>query len=726
MIYRLSSNFNKILISVILLFISMSGWGSQIHNFRNTRLTIDERADALLGELTLHEKIAMLGHISPPVERLQIPSYNWWNEALHGVARAGTATVFPQAIGLAATFDSTLVYNISTSIATEARSKFNLSTGRGRHLQYMGLTFFSPAIDLFRDPRWGRGQETYGEDPFLTSTMGRAFVTGLQGNIPGMLKTAAVAKHFPAYSGPEGIRHYFNAIIDEKDLRESYLPAFKALVDHGVAGIMCAYNRVNGEPSCTGETFLRRLLREEWGFTGMLVTDCWALDDIWLRHRVIPTRVEVTAAAIKAGVNLECGNILQQDVEQAIKEGLITEEDVNRALLPSLRTQFKLGFFDPPGYSPFAHLGADSVNTPFNIHLARRSAAQSMVLLKNNGILPLNKENIGSIMVVGENAASINALVGNYHGLAPNFVTFVEGIVKAVGPGISVNYDLGVNYIDTVNFGGIWAASLTDVVIAVLGLNPLLEGERGDAFLAAAQGDRISLSIPRSHILYLQRLKKEANRPVITVLTGGSALNINEIKPYSDAIIMAWYPGEQGGNALADIIFGKVSPSGRLPITFYNCLNDLPDFTDYSMANRTYRYFQGEVQFPFGFGLSYTSFDYKWVRRPGRSFSENDLINIRLRITNTGEFDANEVVQVYIGYPEVERMPIRELKGFYNVFVNAGESKTVRINIPVNNLKKWSLDQRTWKLYPGRYRLYVSRNSQEHIFIEEFSIGSND
>jgi len=690
--------------------------------FRNRNLSIDERAWALINELTLEEKVSLIGHINPPIERLQIPPYNWWNEALHGVARAGRATVFPQAIGMAATFDPALFHNIARAIATEARAKYNLSTRRGSHIQYMGLTFFSPAVDLFRDPRWGRGQETYGECPFLISVMGKAFVTGLQGDIPGQLKTAAVAKHFPAYSGPESIRHYFNAIIDEKDLRESFLPPFKALIDVGVSGIMCAYNRVNYEPSCTSETFLVRLLREEWGFGGMVVTDCWALDDIWLRHRTIPTRLEVTAAAIKAGVNLECGNILQQDVVEAIEKGMITHDDVKKAILPNIRIQMKLGFYDNQADSPFAGLGAESINTPQNIEMARNAAAQSMVLLKNNGILPLNKDEVSSIMVVGESAASINVLVGNYHGLSGNFVTFVEGIVNAVDPGVKVNYDLGVNYIDTVNFGGIWAASLTDVVIAVLGLNPLMEGERGDAFLAASQGDRTSLSIPRSHILYLQRLREEAQRPIITVLTGGSALNINEIKPYSDAIIMAWYPGEQGGNALADIIFGKVSPSGRLPITLYNSLDDLPAFTDYSMQNRTYRYFRGDVQFPFGFGLSYTTFDYHWVKQPLARYRENDVISIEVKVRNTGNFDAHEVVQVYISYPDIERMPIRELKGFANVFIKAGEEKTVSIQIPVNQLKKWDLRNSRWRLFRGNYTLSVSRNATEPILSTTFRV----
>lgn len=695
---------------------------SQTHDFRNSCLSVDERADALLKELTLDEKIGLLGYVSPAIERLQIPAYNWWNEALHGVARAGKATVFPQAIALAATFDSLLVQNVADAISTEARSKYNLSTGMGRHIQYMGINFWTPNINIFRDPRWGRGQETYGEDPYLTSVMGKSFVKGLQGNHPDKLKTAAGAKHLAVHSGPEADRHYFNAIVDEKDLRETYLPAFKALVDNGVEAIMCAYNRVNGEPCCTGETLLKYILRKEWGFKGHVVTDCWALDDIWLRHKTIPTRIEVAAAAIKAGVNLDCANILQDDVKKAIEQGLITEEDVNLALLPNLRTQVKLGFYDNPDESPYARFGVDSISNPYHIGLSRTAAARSMVLLKNNGILPLKKQETASMMIVGENAASISALAGNYHGLSENMVTFVEGLVKATGPATAIQYDMGVNYIDTVRFGGIWAAGFTDVTIAVLGLNPLLEGEEGDAFLSQSGGDKETLNIPRSHILYLKKLRETNNKPVITVITGGSALNIKDVEPYSDAVIMAWYPGEQGGNALADILFGDVSPSGRLPVTFYNDVKDLPDYADYSMKNRTYRYFGGEVQYPFGYGLSYTTFEYNWIKKPLKRYSKNNTINIELKIKNTGNFDANEAVQVYIGYPGLDRMPLKELKAISNVRVKAGEEKTVTLTIPVSELQKWDLKANNWKLYKGDYKLMVSKNANEPLMVESFTI----
>ena len=405
----------------------------QISVFKNVKLRLNERVNDLLHQLTLEEKISLLGFRSKAVDRLGVPAYNWWNEALHGVARAGKATIFPQAIGMAATFNNQLMYDAASSISTEARAKYNLAIKQDRHLQYMGLTFWSPNINIFRDPRWGRGQETYGEDPFLTATMGTAFIKGLQGNDPHYLKTSACAKHFAVHSGPESGRHTFNAIVDEKDLRETYLYAFKKLVDAGVESVMCAYNRVNGEPCCTGNTLLHNILHNEWNFKGHVVTDCWALEDIWLRHKVLPNSVEVAAAAIKAGVNLDCSNMLQDDVMKAIDQKLLTIAEVDSALAGILRTQFKLGFYDAPSLSPFSKYGTDSVANSYHKTLAREMAQQSMVLLKNdNHILPLNKNKYSAIMVVGPNAANMDALLGNYHGVTDKAVNFVEGITGAV------------------------------------------------------------------------------------------------------------------------------------------------------------------------------------------------------------------------------------------------------------------------------------------------------
>jgi len=690
--------------------------------FRNPQAPIEARVKDLLQKLTLDEKISLLGYRNPAIERLNIPVYNWWNEALHGVARAGEATVYPQAIGMAATFNDALVQEVASTIATEARAKYNLSVAMNRRLWYMGLNFWTPNINLFRDPRWGRGQETYGEDPYLTAMMGAAFVKGLQGNDPAHLKTAACAKHFAVHSGPEAERHTFNAVVDEKDLRETYLFAFKYLVDAGVESIMCAYNRLNGEPCCTGQALQQRILRDEWHFTGQSVTDCGALDDIYLRHKVIPSKVETAAAAVKAGINLECGSILQDDVKKAIEQGLLKPVEIDSVLSYNLRTQIKLGLFDEQGLAPYNRYGADSVHNAYHIEMARRAAQQSMVLLKNNGVLPLQKEKYSSMMVLGSNAAAPDALLANYHGINGNLVTFAEGIAAAAGPATAVQYDMGCDYTDTVHFGGIWAAQNSDVTIAVIGLTPVLEGEEGDAFLSASGGDKATLSLPASQLAFMKKLRAAHKKPIIAVITAGSAVDVSAIEPYADAIILAWYPGEQGGTALADIVFGNVSPAGRLPVTFYRSFSDLPPYDDYSLKGRTYRYFDGEVAYPFGFGLSYTTFSYAWSRQPRSSYALRDTIHLAVEVQNTGSYDGDEVVQAYIRYPGLERMPLKELKAFKRVHIAKGGRQTVTLHIPVSGLQKWDLAAHRWKLYKGQYTVAVGKSSADLLLEKTFTV----
>lgn len=691
--------------------------------YRNPQLDVNTRARDLLTRLTLDEKISLLGYNSRPVPRLNIPAYNWWNEALHGVARAGKATVFPQAIGMAATFNNDLLREAATVISTEARAKYNLAVQQDRHIQYMGLTFWSPNINIFRDPRWGRGQETYGEDPFLTATMGTAFVKGLQGNDPRYLKASACAKHFAVHSGPEAGRHTFDAIVDEKDLRETYLYAFKKLIDAGVESVMCAYNRVNGEPCCTGNTLLQTILRKEWRFGGHVVTDCWALEDVWLRHKALPNSVATAAAAIKAGVNLDCSNLLQDDVKKAIQQNLLTEKEVDSSLIAILRTQIKLGFFDPTTAVPFSNYGKDSVINDYHTLLARKMAQQSMVLLKNDkNLLPLDKNKYGAVMVAGPTAASMDALLGNYHGVSDKAVNFVEGITAALSPGTRIEYDQGSDFTDTVRFGGTWAAGNADITIAVIGLTPVYEGEEGDAFLAPGRGDKTTLSLPAAHIAYIKALRKGNKKPIVAVVTTGSAVDLSSIEPYVDAIILAWYPGEQGGNALADVLFGSVSPAGRLPVTFYQSFEDIPSYDSYSMKGRTYRYFTGKAQYPFGFGLSYTSFDYSWIQRPGRINPSNNTLEFTVRIKNTGMMDGDEVSQVYIGYPSVERMPVKELKGFKRVSVKKGMEEAVTFQIPMSELQKWDLKQNKWMLYPGKYTISVGSSSQDIKLTETINV----
>ena len=705
---------------LIILILSLSA-SAQPLAFRDASQPEAARVKDLLSRLTPEEKVSLLGYRSKAVDRLSIPAYNWWNEALHGVARAGEATIFPQAIGMAATFDDRLLKQSSGAISTEARAKYNLSTAAGRREQYMGLTFWSPNINIFRDPRWGRGQETYGEDPFLTATMGSAFIRGLQGNDPHYLKASACAKHFAVHSGPESNRHTFDAIVDEKDLRETYLYAFKRLVDSGVESIMCAYNRVNSEPCCSGPTLLHRILREEWHFNGHVVTDCGALDDIFLRHKALPGPVETAAAAIKAGVDLDCSSILQDDVLKAVNAGLLTKQDVDSALAALLRTQMKLGFFDDKALVPFSSYGADSVHNAGHVALARAMATQSMVLLKNdNHALPLKMLN--SLMIVGPNSFSFDALSGNYHGVSSRMVTFVEGITAAAGPGVHIEYDQGCDYKDTVHFGGTWAASNCDVTVAVLGLTPVMEGEEGDAFLAAHGGDRTDLSLPAAHIAFLKALRKSiGKKPLILVITAGSAVDLSTVEPYADAILLAWYPGEQGGNALADIIFGKVSPSGHLPVTFYRSLDDLPDYKDYGMKGRTYRYYNGPVQYPFGYGLSYASFDYTWQSQPKKIYTAKDSIIFSVTVTNKGDMNADEVVQAYIEYPTGERMPLKELKAFRRISVSAHDSSPLSLSIPVSELQKWDLATDKWKLYKGEYKLVLGSHSRDEKLAAAFT-----
>jgi beta-glucosidase len=719
---------NKLISVVLLIVITAFCQSLKAQNtpvYKDISKPRDARVHDLVSRLTLEEKVSLLGYNSKAVPRLGIPAYNWWNEGLHGVARAGEATIFPQAIGMAATFNDSLIKQVSTVISTEARAKYNLAIAQDRHLQYMGLTFWTPNINIFRDPRWGRGQETYGEDPYLTAAIGSAFVKGLQGDDPRYLKTSATAKHFAVHSGPEAVRDHFDAIVDEKDLRETYLYAFHALVSGAhVESVMSAYNRVNGVPNSVNKMLLMDILRKEWGFKGHVVTDCGALDDVFQTHKTLPNAVEAAAAAIKAGINLDCSTVLQNDVIKAINQGLLTEKEVDERLFELLRTEFKLGFYDDPNSVPYHSYGADSVHNAAHIALSRKVAQESMVLLKNsNNVLPLDKSKYASMMIIGPNAAAFDPMVGNYHGVSNKVVNFVEGTTNAVGPDTRIEYDLGANYDDTTHFGGTWAAGNSDVTIAVIGLSPVLEGEAGDAFLSKSGGDKKDLSLPRSEIKFMQALRRSVrNKPIIAVITAGSDIDVSAIEPYADAIVFAWYPGEQGGNAFADLLFGRVSPSGHLPVTFYKSISDVPDYQDYSMKNRTYRYFNGAVQYPFGFGMSYTTFECQTQTAPAKQYKLKDTITLTLHVKNTGKMDGDEVVQAYIQYPNIDRMPIKELKSFKRVSVAQGGEKAVTIKIPVFDLQKWDMQKHNWKLYPGIYTVILGSNSQDEKLKYSFAV----
>jgi beta-glucosidase len=551
--------------------------------------------------------------------------------------------------------------------------------------------------------------------------MGTAFVSGMQGNDSTKLKTAACAKHYAVHSGPEAERHSFNAIVDEKDLRETYLYAFKKLTDARVASVMCAYNRVNGEACCTSNTLLKNILLKEWGFKGQVVTDCGALDDVMDGHKLFSSRAQVAAAAIKAGINLECGGVLQENIDTAMQQGLLTSAEVDAALRPTLRTALKLGLYDPAGQSPYQSYGADSIDNNYHRDLARKMAAESMVLLKNNGLLPLNQKKLASLYITGPLAASTDVLTGNYHGISDRLVTFAEGMTKAAGPACAVSYDPGCNDRDSIHFTSLMIPSLSDVTIVVIGLTPQMEGEEGDAFASDADGDKKTLSIPVSELRYLQEIRKAA-RKVIVVVTAGSDVDMADITPCADAVILAWYPGGEGGDALADLIFGKTAPSGRLPVTFYNRLSDLPAYSNYAMQGRTYRYFKGQVQYPFGFGLSYTSFNYAWQSQPNSFYNSKDTITFSVRVQNTGVMDGDEVVQAYIIYPQLGRMPIKELKAYKRITVMKGNTQIVSLSIPVNELQKWDMANHRWKLYPGTYTVCIGKNADDKTLQQKFTI----
>jgi beta-glucosidase len=641
---------------------------------------IEVRVRDLVSKLTLEEKVQQMMYNAPAIPRLRIPAYNWWNEALHGVGRSGTATVFPQAIGLAATFNDSLARQVASVISTEARAMYNAAIKRGNHLQYGGLTFWTPNINIFRDPRWGRGQETYGEDPFLTAQMGVAFVKGLQGDDPRYLKTAACAKHYAVHSGPERLRHQFNAEASRKDLWETYLPAFKALVGANVEAVMCAYNRTNGEPCCGNTYLLQEVLRKQWNFKGHVVSDCWALVDFYEGHKVVPNAVQAAALALSRGVNLNCGSVYYPSLVEAVKQGLVKEQQVDSALSVLMRTRFKLGLFDPQEANPYNQIPETAVNTPDHRALARTVARQSVVLLKNNGVLPL-RNNLHKYFITGPNATSIDALLGNYYGVNDQMVTFLEGVAAQIEPGSQLQYRPGTT-LDRPNVNPIdWAtgeAKNTDATIVVLGITGLLEGEEGESISSPSYGDRLDYNLPQNQIDYLKKLKADNPKPVIAVITGGSPMNLAEVHGVADAVLLVWYPGQEGGNAVADILFGKVSPSGKLPVTFPRSLDQLPPYEDYSMKGRTYRYMTAEPLYPFGFGLSYTSFQYTSLQLSQHNIKKNQSIKATVTVTNTGKMKSEEVVQLYVTplVPETES-PLFSLKGFRRVMLEPGATATV-------------------------------------------------
>ncbi len=677
--------------------------------WRNPELSVDERIDDLLSRLTLEEKVSQMTNYSAAIPRLDIAEYDWWNECLHGVARGGKATVFPQAIGLAATFDEELIHKIATAISDEGRAKYNAAQKLGNTGRYMGLTYWTPNINIFRDPRWGRGQETYGEDPYLTSRIGINLVRGLQGNDPNYLKTAACAKHYVVHSGPEAVRHEFNAIAPKKDFVETYLPAFKALVTEAqVEAVMCAYNRTYDLPCCGSPYLLQDILRDDWGFQGHVVSDCGALLDFYEGHNVVQTPAEAAAMALKAGVNVNCGEIYMY-LKEAVEIGLVNEEEIDRELSWLLRSRFRLGLFDPPELVPFSSLSEDIIHCDEHVQLSREAAVKSMVLLKNDGTLPLRK-NLKNVQIIGVHGNDAQVLYGNYYGLSPDAVTVAEGIVSRLNPGTKVDFRQGV-LLNRYNDNPMdWSTGQTvdaDVVLAVMGISNLLEGEEGASIASSYKGDRVEIGLPENQISYLKSLRDSTEAPIVLVVTGGSPISLSYVEDLVNAILFIWYPGEQGGNAVADILFGDANPSGRLPVTFPQSVDQLPPFDDYSMKGRTYRYMKEEPEFTFGFGLSYTTYDYSNIRLSADQISLPDSIEVTADIKNTGEMKGEEVVQLYITDIEASSMtPMYALKGFQRILLEPGETKTVKFTIKPHMLELVSEDGEIIS-EPGKFKVTV-------------------
>lgn len=688
-----------------------------------------ERAIELVSRMTIEERASQLRYDAPAIERLGIPAYNWWNEALHGVARAGVATSFPQAIGMAATFDTELVEAAGDVSAIEGRAKYNALSKENDRDIYKGLTFWSPNVNIFRDPRWGRGHETFGEDPYLTSRMGVAYVEGLQGD-EAELKAAACAKHFAVHSGPEAVRHEFNATATKKDMAETYLPAFKACVQEAdVEAVMGAYNRTNGEPCCGSKTLIQDTLRKEWGFQGHFVSDCWAIKDFHEHHMVTHTPEESAAMALQAGCDINCG-VTYLHLLKALQEGIVTEEEITEAAVRAFTTRYLLGLFDGSSYDEIPY---EKVECEEHLAVAEQMTRESVVLLKNNGVLPLNVKDGKTIGVIGPNANSRAALVGNYHGTASRYITVLEGIQDKVGHNGRVLFSEGSHlFKDRVEplawkndriAEAVTVAKHSDVVVLCVGLDETLEGEEGDTGNSYASGDKADLLLPESQRELMDAVLA-VGRPTVVCLMAGSAIDLSVADEKADAVLQLWYPGARGGKTVADILFGEYSPSGKLPVTFYRTLDGLPDFEDYSMKGRTYRYMTGEALYPFGYGLTYGDVEIQSAKvismgdkaddgntgLQDAAVKETSSRNIVLQaeVVNRGTVDTDEVVQVYVKDTEsVYAVPNYSLCAFERISLKAGEVRQITLKVDgsafyaVNDNGEHVFDSRKYELYVG-------------------------
>lgn len=679
----------RLMLLPVVLLVPLAGWAQPAFPFQDPSRSVEERAQNIVSLLTLPEKVSQMMNDAPAVERLGIPAYNWWNECLHGVARTDyPVTSFPQAIGMAATWDTEALFRMADYAAEEGRAIYNDASAKGNRSIYHGLTYWSPNVNIFRDPRWGRGQETYGEDPYLTSRLGLAFVRGLQGGDPKYLKASACAKHYSVHSGPEWNRSSFNAVATQQDLWDTYLPAFEALVTEGaVSGVMCAYNALDGQPSC-GNDFLTEVLRIRWGFKGYVTSDCGAVNNFVTAHKTHPNKAFAAADAVRHDTDCECsGNGAYKELAEALAEDFVTESDIDESLARLFAVRIRLGLFDPPGMVPYSGIGTEVLGSPAHRAHAAKMARESLVLLRNEDeVLPLSRS--GTIALVGPNAREEQALLGNYSGTPDHVVSIYEGLVRRLGEE-RVLYRHGCGYValeegDPEPSETARSVADADVIIFVGGISPFLEGESMKVNAEGFRGgDRLTISLPRIQRELLTELLA-CGKPVVLVLLSGSAIGLEWESQHVPAILQAWYPGQEGGSAIADVLLGDYNPSGRLPVTFYRSEEDLPPFEDYGMEGRTYRYFRGPVCYPFGHGLSYTSFRYSRIRveRDGKG------LIVRAVVRNSGIREGDEVVQLYVTPGRMPfRTPIRSLKGFMRVSLRPGESRTVEFRLSAHDLE---------------------------------------
>ncbi|MDG1794736.1 MAG: glycoside hydrolase family 3 C-terminal domain-containing protein [Flavobacteriaceae bacterium] len=727
-------------VSLSLLSVNSNAQEADIEKYSNLSLDFETRATDLVAQMTLEEKISQLGAAAPAIPRLNIQAYHWWNECLHGVARAGIATVFPQAIGMAASFDIDIMREVANTISDEARAKHHEAQRNKNYEIYTGLTFWSPNVNIFRDPRWGRGHETYGEDPYLTGQMGIQFVRGLQGNDPKYLKLVSTAKHFAVHNGPEPTRHSFNVLPSKRDLWETYLPAFKDLiVDAKAYSVMGAYNRVDGESASASWMLLNDILRKQWGFEGYVVSDCGAINDIFDAHKIVKTQEQAAALGIRRGCDLNCGSVYQSALKTAVSQGLIGIKEIDLSVYRLMLARMKLGMFDPIERVPYAQIPFELNNRKAHDDLALKMAQKSMTLLKNEGILPLNKNLIKKIAVIGPNADNINALRGNYYGTPSNPVTVINGIKAKSGPEVELVHHKGVSLVTNQNKDSLVLSKkilkdvkAADIAIFVGGLDATWEGEESNEMRSKNGvegffgGDRTKIELPEVQLNAVKAMIKTGT-PVVFVLLAGSAISFNGLEQELKGILAAWYPGQRGGEAIADVLVGNYNPAGRLPVTFYSSTSELPNFEDYNMRagnGFTYRYYNGNAMYPFGHGLSYTKFKYSDLTINKTILNSLDEVFITVNVENIGELDGEEVVQLYVKDTESTTwMPHKQLRGFKRILLKKGEKKMVEFKLSASkDLCYYDAIKQSYTVEPGDFEIQIGSSSKNILLKKIISV----